>query len=119
MIAAASDFRTAGFRATPFYGASKEKQEDYIKNVQGLHLKNFERLLGDSDYFVANKISVADLTIYDVFTHQCLGLIPGCLAAYPKLDAFVKRIDALPNITAYKASDAFKQIGNAHKDITK
>ena len=63
-------------------------------------------------------MSVADMTIYDVFSNQCLCLVPGCLDAFPKLKAFVERVEALPTIAAYKSSDAFKQIGNAHKDLT-
>ena len=85
--------------------------------MQALHLKNFERLLGDNDWFVGKKTSVADMAVYDVLSSQCLNLIPGCLDAFPKLKAFVERVDALPSIAAYKASDAFKKLNNPHEEL--
>jgi len=64
-------------------------------------------MLGDNDWFVGNKISVADMAIYDVYETQGIAFVPNCLENFPKMAAFIKRCNELPKIAAYKKGEAF------------
>ena len=107
LIADAEDLRTSGYRAMPAFGASAEATAAYISNVLPLHTSNFERMLGDNDWFVGSAPTVADMTIFDVYEVQGLAFVPNCLEKFPKMAAFIKRCNALPKIAAYKSSDAY------------
>merc|ERR1712083_34020 len=109
LISAAADLRDASFKAVGMFGATPEAQKNFVEVAAPKHIGNFQRLLGDNEYFVGGKLSVADITVYDVLTTKCRAMVPGCLDAYPKLDAFVKRIDALPKIEEYRKSEKFTQ----------
>jgi glutathione S-transferase len=68
-------------------------------------LKRIEELLGDGEYIVGNKLTVADISVY---TGCCMlrcghfdGFPTDCLDSMPKLKAFVNRIAALPKIQEY------------------
>ena len=91
-------------------GATQEAQRNFVEKVLPLHGGNIERQLGESEYFVSGKLSVADIAVYDVLTTKCRNLVPNSLEAFPKLDAFVKRIEGLEKIAAYRASEQFTKI---------
>ena len=105
LIAAAADLRAASYKAMAAFGASPAAQDDFVKNVMPKHVGNLERLFGDNEYFVGGKLSVADVAVYDVLATSCVALVPGCLTAFPKLDSFHKRIEALPKMAEYKKSE--------------
>ena len=107
LIADADDLRTQGYKAMPMFGAAPEVTAAYISKVLPQHSGNFERMLGDNDWFVGSKPSVADMTIYDVYEVQGLAFVPECLANFPKMAAFIKRCNELPKISAYKSGDVY------------
>ena len=109
LIADASDLADCSFKAVGMFGASKEAQQNF-KNVDiPKHAGNIERQL-TGDWFVGNKFSLADVAVYTVLTTNCRVQVPDCLNAFPKLAAFVKRFEALPNIAAYQKSERFTQL---------
>ena len=107
LIADADDIRSVGYKSMPMFGASAETIANYIKKVLPLHTSNFERMLGDNDWFVGKGVTVAGMAIFDVYEVQGLALVPNCLENFPKMAAFIKRCNELPKIAAYKKSDAW------------
>lgn len=68
-------------------------------------LKRIEELVGDAEYLVGNRLTVADLA---VFTNCCMlrcghfdGFPRDCLDAFPQLKAFTERIARLPKVQEY------------------
>jgi len=101
ILCAVDDLRSAGYKVV-FNAAEAANFRDV---TLPLHASNFERLLGDSDFFVGDQCTVADLGAYDAFTGFAFNLIPSLKDSYPKLQAFVARIEARPRIAAYLASE--------------
>merc|ERR1711939_229765 len=93
ILADVEDVRNASIKAIARFGATEEAQRNYMTNILPLHLGNLERQLGDNDYFVGNKLSVADISAYDLFRHNCLAMVPKILGKLPKLAAFVERMN--------------------------
>ena len=91
----------------PMFNATPEVTAAYVSKVLPQHTSNFERMLGDNDWFVGSKPSVADMTVYDVYEIQALAFVPECLGIFPKMAAFVKRCNELPKIAAYKSGDVY------------
>lgn len=87
------------------FGGTEDDIKAYKEVIVPKHLENFQRILGERDYFAADgKFSVADLTIYDtldVANRQ----VPGVLEEYPSLQAFHARVEARPNIAKWIVSD--------------
>ena len=52
------------------------------------HICQIEELVGDREYLVGDKLTVADLT---VFTNCFEGFPRDCLDGYPKLKTFAER----------------------------
>ena len=118
ITAAAGDLRAQAYKSLPMFGASEEAVKNYVEKAIPLHAGNLQRILGDNEYFVGGKLSYADIVVYDVLTNNCNNMVPGSLDAFPKLDAFRKRIDALPKIAEYIKSEKFTKL-MAFPDITK
>jgi glutathione S-transferase len=57
-----------------------------------------ESQLGASEYFVGNRLSIADLTVGSVFVNIRHAGFPPDRAKFPKLAAFVERIHARPSL---------------------
>merc|ERR1711998_215720 len=69
LLAAADDYRSCAYK--PIFAAmggkpSPELNSELKDKIIPVHFKNFERLLGDNDFFVGNAISVVDLGIFDI-----------------------------------------------------
>ena len=107
IIAAVDDLRTHAYKV--IFGPA-EALAPFKEKIAPTHLANFERLLGDREFFVGDGITVADLTAFDVFNNFSLNLLPSFKGKYPKIDAFVDRIKARPNIAAYMASEKFTSL---------
>ena len=110
LIADAEDSRSQAYRALPLMGASKEAQAAYVEAFKTKHLPNFQRQLGEKDFFVGETISIADITVFDALTNFGEGLIPGVLDGFPQLKAWKERIAARPRVAAYLASEAFSKL---------
>jgi len=110
LIADVADLRAASYKAIAMMGATPAAQAHYVHTVLPQHVGNLERQLGDNEYFVGGQLSVADTAIYDVLTTKCRNLVPDYLSAYPKLEAFVQRIEGLETIAEYRKSDAFTKL---------
>lgn len=105
MIAAVDDYRTAAYSI--IFGAKSAEAVAAHRTAMALHFANFERLLGESDFFVGGTITVADLTAFDSMNNFGFNLLPSAAADHPKLVAFCDRIKARPKIAAYMASEAY------------
>jgi len=85
---------------------------EYVANLPN-ELRPFEALLKSNNdgqgFVVGDEISFADYALFDILDLQEI-LAPGCLNAFPLLQAFHQRIASRPNIAAYRASDAFKKL---------
>ncbi|XP_061465719.1 glutathione S-transferase P isoform X2 [Rhineura floridana] len=83
----------------------------YIEALPG-ELRPFENLLaqnnGGKSFIVGKQISFADYNLLDLL-HVHLVLAPNCLASFPLLASYVKRLDARPLLKAFLESDAHKQ----------
>jgi len=113
IIAAVDDYRTEAYKAIfgVLMGAPDVAQKvETLKDTLPKHFKNFERLLGDHDYFVGDQLSVADLTAYDILTNFSFNLFPSLKAEFATLAAFADRIAAVPEIAAYIASEKFTSL---------
>ncbi|VDK47827.1 unnamed protein product [Gongylonema pulchrum] len=66
-------------------------------------LQRYEKFLANSGtgYFVGNKLSVADLAVFNMLQFFDGKLMPGHLKKYPGLDEFVAKIGQLPKIKAW------------------
>ncbi|XP_013400620.1 glutathione S-transferase Mu 3 isoform X2 [Lingula anatina] len=98
------DFRNGFVRLC--YGKFDEAvKEAYLSALPGT-LKQFEEFLGDNQWFAGANLTFADFPMYELLDQHRL-FAPGCLDAYPKLTAFMKRFEALPAIEQYMKSDKF------------
>jgi len=86
-------------------------------------LERWEKFLGKKMFMTGDRITVADLKIYEVLRKlKILAKEPGfdrrgfLEKQYPKLAAFVNRVEALPAIHAYQSSDRFidRPLNNPH-----
>ena len=110
LIADASDLNSAAMKGIKMFGATPEAEKKFVNEDLPKHVGNIERQLGDNEWFVGGKLSVADIAVYDALTSKCRSLVPDCLGAFPKLDAFVKRVEALPNIAKYRSEERFTKL---------
>jgi glutathione S-transferase len=90
------------------YDAGKEA---YIKNLP-THLATLEKVLGENKggagFFVGDKISFVDYTIFDLLDNLHI-LAPHSLDGFPKLKGFHGRIASRDKIAKYRTTDAFKK----------
>lgn len=83
----------------------QSKKEDFINVEIPKNIGNFERLLGDNDYFVPGKLTLADIQVFDLLHFFYKNFVPTVLEAFPKLAAHYERISNRPNIKKWLASD--------------
>lgn len=80
----------------------KETWEQNLPSV----LKRSAALLGEQEFFCNNKLSWADFEAYELFyVYQCMD--DKCLEEFPTLKAFVERIENLPKIKEFIASEGY------------
>ncbi|XP_064607319.1 glutathione S-transferase Mu 3-like isoform X2 [Liolophura sinensis] len=100
----AMDFRNNVVRLC--YNPEYEKLKvNYFKNLP-LLLKQFEEFLGDDPWFGGKNITIVDFPMYELFDQHKL-MESTSLDNFPKLCAFMKRFEELPNIKKYMSSDKF------------
>ena len=67
-------------------------------------LDSFEAFLGDRQFFAGDSPTFPDFHMYELLDQHRM-LAPEQIKAHKKLDAFLHRFEALPNIKAYMESD--------------
>lgn len=91
------------------YNADFSKLKDgYLTNLPK-SIALVEKYLGDKNWFVGSKITVADFVMYEVLDKHCI-LSPSCLDESPKLQAFIKRFESEPKINAFMNSEKHKKL---------
>jgi len=83
----------------------EEKKESWFNNTFAQFKKECEQLIGDKKWF-ADKLSVADFVLYELFD-QVLLMNSKALDDAPHVKAFLERFEALPRIAAYLKSDRY------------
>jgi len=93
----------------------------YCEDLLPGKLKDWERLLGDKPFVTGGQISVADLKLYETLRKlQIIEFQPQIntktLAGFAKLQAFIKRVEALPAMSAYMDGSTFmpRPLNNEH-----
>ncbi|VDN99502.1 unnamed protein product [Rodentolepis nana] len=87
---------------------------NYEKLVEGFraklpdHLKAFESYLGDKNWLSGESINFPDFNLCELL-NQLVMWDSTCLDAYPKLKAYLKRFEQLPNIKTYMESEEFRK----------
>merc|ERR1719356_14566 len=101
----AYEARSASYKAWGVFGASEEDQKNYRVNILPNHLSNFQRQLGENEFFVGNKLSVADITVYDFCRNYANIQVPGSIEPFDKLNAWFTRMQAYEKIKTHEDSD--------------
>ncbi|XP_038620486.1 glutathione S-transferase P [Tachyglossus aculeatus] len=88
------------------YQNYEDGKDQYVKELPA-QLRPFEELLARNQegraFIVGEQISFADYNLLDVLLiHEVLA--PGCLASFPLLQAYAKRLSARPKLQAFLAS---------------
>lgn len=110
LIADAEDFRIEAYKSFVTWGATKEAADNFINEVAPLHFGNMERQLKEagSDFFLGDKLTVADITIYDAVVNFGKNRIPGdSLSEFGALKEWIKRVEASPGIAKYLKSEQY------------
>jgi len=87
----------AAARLVTIFG-SKHNPEEVIGRAHAL-LKNLEAHLGDRDWLVGDGPTIADVALYSYVARAPEGNVD--LAPYPQVNAFLRRIEALPGFVAF------------------
>jgi len=77
--------------------AAIEAAEKVVREELGPLIDYLESQIGSSDYFVGNRLSIADLTVGSVFVNLRHAGFPPDRARFPKLAAFIERMHARPS----------------------
>jgi len=81
------------------------KKPDHLKLLKA-KLALYEPVLEKNTWFVGNKITYADFVAYEVLDVN-FTLDPASFTDFPKVRAFLKRVEGLPQIKKYMESAAF------------
>uniref|UniRef100_A0A7S1C7A7 Glutathione transferase n=1 Tax=Bicosoecida sp. CB-2014 TaxID=1486930 RepID=A0A7S1C7A7_9STRA len=102
---AAEDLRIKFFAAPLTDGTDEDRAAFKKDHIDGRFGPAFEKLLTDNGggdgFFVGDSLTYADLAVWQVLDVLC-GKVPGLLDGFPKLAAFVDRINARESIVALK-----------------
>jgi len=93
------DFRNGFVRLC--YGPRFADNEPVYRKDLPAKLKPFEEYLGDKKFLVGDKPTFPDFHLYEMLDQHVI-FEPSCLEAYPKLQAYKQRFEALPAIKAFK-----------------
>jgi len=118
LLADATDFKEGAYKSFVPWGATPEAAESFMNEVVPLHFGNMERILTESgtNFFIGDKLTVADISIYDAVENFACSRIPGdILENFPKLKEFKSRVEENSGIAAYLASEKFQGISKFDK----
>ncbi len=99
---ASSPFGPAAARLITVFGA-KFNPDDVIARAHVL-LKRLEAHLADRDWLVGAGPTIADVALYSYLSSAPEGNVD--LSAYPRVDAFLRRIEALPGFVPFARTAA-------------
>jgi len=113
IIAHADDFRAEAYKV--IWGTLLGKPDPAVNGnfkdvILAKHFKNFERILGDRDFFIGGSCTVADIVVFDLVNNYSFNLFPATKAQFPKLAAFLERMQARPKIAAYMATEKYQNL---------
>lgn len=120
LMADGEDIRSASYKSFLSWGASKEVLEKFVSTDLPLHLGNLQRQLveGGKDYFVTDKLTIADIAVYDAVVNFGTNRDhTDGIEKFPQLLAWIKRVESEPKIAAYLASDQCKSIQMFGKEL--
>jgi glutathione S-transferase len=83
--------------------ADPAAREKYVTGTAPAHLARLSKLLGQRDWYASDRPTFADLVVYDTIDGH-VAAWPDCVAAYPNLGAFCRRVRELPSMQAYFGS---------------
>ena len=92
----------AAARLVTVFGSS-HNPEEVIGRAHGL-LKTLEAHLADRDWLVGDRPTIADIALYSYVARAPEGNVD--LSVYPKVNAFLRRIEALPGFTPFVETPA-------------
>ena len=90
-------FGPAAARLVTVFG-SKHNPQEVIGRAHGL-LKNLEAHLAGRDWLVGDRPTIADVALYSYVARAPEGNVD--LSGYPHVNAFLRRIEALPGFTPF------------------
>ncbi|MBK8011095.1 MAG: glutathione S-transferase family protein [Deltaproteobacteria bacterium] len=87
------------FRSSP---ESKDEaaKARYLEEIVPIHFQRMEKLLGSHSWFSGAATTYADFIVFDALERHA-NMWPKALLAWPRLDAFKKRVESLPELQAY------------------
>jgi len=95
-------FGPAAARLVTVFG-SKHNPEEVIGRAHGL-LRNLEAHLTGRDWLVADRPTIADVALYSYVARAPEGNVD--LSNYPQVNAFLRRIEALPGFVSFVETPA-------------
>lgn len=109
LFADAEDLRGEAYKSFVPWGATPEVVEAFINKVLPLHLGNLERQLklSSGDYFIGDKLTIADIACYDAIVNFGSNRVIGALDEYAALKAWADKVESNEGVKKYLASDAF------------
>mmetsp|Transcript_11107 Transcript_11107/g.10637 ORF Transcript_11107/g.10637 Transcript_11107/m.10637 type:complete len:227 (-) Transcript_11107:124-804(-) len=111
LMADAEDLRVAAYKSFVNWGATKECADEFINDVFPKHAGNMDRQLKGTDFFIGNKMTIADICVYDALVNFGTNRIPGdSLKDFPKLKELIKRVESNPGIKTYLSSEQYAGI---------
>jgi len=100
----AMDFHMAYARVV--YNPDFAKMKDDLFESQCKKLEQFEKFLGDKNFFGGDAPKFPDFHLYEIITVHTL-LFPEVKTKFAKLAAYLQRFEELPKIKAHLASDKY------------
>lgn len=98
----AMDFRN-GFVRLCYNPKFDDLKDDYVKNLEGT-LKGFSDFLGNRQYFATDYLTYPDFHMYEMlYSHKQLA--PEVVGKFANLIAFIERVEKLPKMADFLASD--------------
>eukprot|EP00041_Stephanoeca_diplocostata_P012518 m.209600 g.209600 ORF g.209600 m.209600 type:complete len:126 (+) comp18990_c0_seq1:218-595(+) len=108
---------------SPAYGGL-DKLKEYCLNRLPRQLERWSVMLGDKPFMTGNDVTVADLKVYDTFRKLKIYCADPQIAsnpfqAHPTLQAFISRVEELPQMKTYMESDAYiaRPLNNPHANF--
>ena len=81
----------------------REEREEFFTNVLPPRLEALDRLLGDKRFFCGAAAAYCDLEVYH-HLDLCRLVVTDVFDGYPRVGAWMARVEALPGVRDYLAS---------------